>query len=399
MKKILFVAEAVSLAHVARPGILAKSLDCAEYEVVFASNGQFGMCVADANWETYFLESLSTEIFLQRLAHGRPVYQEPELAAYVLADMKMLKAVAPDGVVGDFRLSLAISARLLGLPYFSICNAYWSEFAMDKRMHAPDLPIARLIGFPLFDQVFRLAWPVASRSHCGAINGVRRKYGLKPYRSIREYYCDGDIVMYSDSLGLVPTIDLPASHHYIGPILWSPSMVPPPWWAEAIAQPRPRAYITLGSTGTIDLLPAIVAACLDEGMTCFVATAGRSSFVSNSPYVFTSDFLPGSAVAAMVDLVICNGGSPTAYQALNEGKPVFGICANLDQVMCMSALKRAGAGLYLRAGEFTHARARQAISVLQKDRGFQAAAKILQGGFGVVNPCLEFERLIESNIL
>ncbi|MCV2368716.1 glycosyltransferase [Roseateles oligotrophus] len=395
MKKILFVAEAVSLAHVARPSILARSLDREKYEVVFASNEQFKICTENSDWQTYPVESISPELFMQRLAKGQPVYTEHELAAYVAADIRMLEAVRPDAVVGDFRLSLAIAARLLKVPLFIICNAYWSAFAADQRMHAPDLPAAKIIGFPIFDRVFRLVWPFASRLHCIPINRVRKKYGFKPYRSIREYYGDGDVVMYSDTPGLVPaTANLPPTHHYIGPIVWSPSMALPAWWAEAMAIERPRAYITLGSTGSVDLLPEIVAACLEEGLLCLVATAGRGQYTSDSPWVFTAPFLPGDLAAAAASLVICNGGSPTTHQALQQGVPVLGICSNLDQVMNMSGIKRSGAGIGMRAGEFSRSGARKVISILQGGSYFKFKTSALALDFNLLNSAQQFTQLL-----
>ena len=399
MKKILFVAEAVSLAHVARPSILARSLDREKYEVVFASNGKFKICTENSDWQTYPVESISPELFMQRLAKGQPVYTEHELAAYVTADIRMLESVRPDAVVGDFRLSLAIAARLQKVPLFIICNAYWSSFAADQRMHAPDLPAAKIIGFPIFDRVFRLVWPFASRLHCIPINRVRKKYGFKPYRSIREYYGDGDVVMYSDTPGLVPaTANLPPTHHYIGPIVWSPSMALPAWWAEAMAIERPRAYITLGSTGSVDLLPEIVAACLEEGLLCLVATAGRGQYKSDSPWVFSAPFLPGDLAAGAATLVICNGGSPTTHQALQQGVPVLGICSNLDQVMNMSGIQRSGAGIGMRAGEFSRSKARAAILTLRLGADLRRRAGELQVEFSSSDPRLLFQKLIAESV-
>jgi UDP:flavonoid glycosyltransferase YjiC (YdhE family) len=394
-KKVLFAAEAVSLAHVARPTILAESLDPAAYDIIFASNGQFPICAGRPEWTRQRLESISPETFLHRLAAGSPVYTEAELMAYVEADRALLERQRPDAVVSDFRLSMAIAARQLGLPLFAICNAYWSPHATNQQVRAPDLAPARLLGFGLMDRVFATVWPIASRYHCRAINRVRARQGLGPVRSLRDYYCDGDVVLYADTPSLVPTRSLPASHHYIGPIVWSPNMALPAWWEEAIAQPRPKAYVTLGSTGNVELLPTIVAACREAGLVCLVATAGRRGFDSVPPDVYAAPFLPGSTAAAAADLVICNGGNPTASQALQAGKPVLGVCSNLDQVLNMMAVQRAGAGVYLRAGELTSARARQALAqLLQPQSACRQTAQVLQREFEAFDPREHFPHLL-----
>lgn len=394
MKKILFVAEAVSLAHVARPSVLAGALSTARYEIVFASNGAYGLCTAGSTWAKYRIEGISSELFMKRLAQGSPVYSEEELQQYVESDLRMLEEIKPDLVVGDFRLSLAISARLLKIPLIVIGNAYWSAFANEQRMLAPDLPAARLLGFTVFDPIFRAAWPFASRLHTAPINRVRKRFGLKPYRSIREYYGDGDVVLYCDTPGLVPCTAAPASHHFIGPVVWSPSVELPIWWAEAMAVDRPRVYITLGSTGDVDLLPKLVEACVRQGLVCLVATAGRTKWVSSSQLVFSADFLPGNLAAAASSLVVCNGGSPTAHQALKEGVPVLGICSNLDQVLNMVGVCRVGAGLSMRAGEFSVERVSRDIGLLQTQGSFALAAQQVQGQFRALNALDEFPRLV-----
>ena len=51
------------------------------------------------------------EQFLAALAAGRPVYHAETLRSYVRDDLSLLESVDPDIVVGDFRLSLAVSAE------------------------------------------------------------------------------------------------------------------------------------------------------------------------------------------------------------------------------------------------------------------------------------------------
>ena len=58
--------------------------------------------------------------FLDNLAKGRPVYDVNTLRSYVRADLALLEAVKPDLVVGDFRISLGVSARVAGIPYWTV---------------------------------------------------------------------------------------------------------------------------------------------------------------------------------------------------------------------------------------------------------------------------------------
>src|SRR5262245_25100230 len=125
-KRILFVAEAVTLAHVARPVYLARGLDAARYDVHLACDGRYDRLLGELPFARHPLHSISGEQFLRALDQGSPLYDAATLDAYVQEDVALLKALAPDVVVGDFRLSLAVSARLTNTPYATISNAYWS---------------------------------------------------------------------------------------------------------------------------------------------------------------------------------------------------------------------------------------------------------------------------------
>jgi UDP:flavonoid glycosyltransferase YjiC (YdhE family) len=394
-KKILFVAEGVSLAHVARPTVLAGSIDSEAYEIAFASNGKFPVCAPKSEWELHHIDSVDPAVFLSRLAHGKPVYTEAELLAYIEADLALLRQTKPDCVIGDYRLSLAVAARLLHIPLMSLCNAHWSPYASHTKMFAPDLPAARILSVKLFDVIFRLAWPFASKMHCAAINRIRRKYGMAEYSSLYDYYCDGDMSLYADVPSMIPTPGAPETHQYIGPILWSPTMPKPDWWPELMDQSLPRVYITLGSTGSVDLLPLIVEACLAEGLACVVATAGRSEFDSTHPNVWSASYLPGSDAAEIASLVICNGGIATASQALAAGAPILGICSNLDQVLTMTRIKDAGAGTFFRAGEVTPSKLRSTLREMLATTCYRVQASALQQEIREYSPTKRLPMLLD----
>ena len=350
--RVLFFAQGVSLAHVARPSLLADAIAATGAEIHFASNGQYSMCHTGRSWQFHAIDCMSPQAFLDRLAAGSPLCREDELEQQIGQDLQLIARVQPDVVVGDFRLSLNVSARLAGVRLLSVCNAYWSPYARDLRPPpAPDLPIRRLLGRHLFDPIFSAVWPLASRVHVSGMNTVRRRHGLARYATLREMYCDGDQVMYADTPQLSPVDGAPPSHSYLGPIVWSPEVVKPTWWAMAREGRGSLAYVTLGSTGIAERLPDVVKACRDAGWRCLVATAGRVKLAPDPPDVYVTDFLPGSEAAALADIVVCNGGSPTTHQALAHGRPVLGICANIDQMLNMRQIALAGAGVYLRTSE------------------------------------------------
>jgi UDP:flavonoid glycosyltransferase YjiC (YdhE family) len=349
--RVLFLAEAATLAHVARPVVLARSLDPALFEVDFAWCPRFAKAFGELPFRVHTIDSMPSERFLDALARGTPLYDAETLRGYVRDDLALLDKVRPDVVVGDFRLSLSVSARLAKVRYLTITNAYWSPFAR-QRWPLPDLPMTRHLGVPLASILFRLAQPIAFALHTRPLNTIRREFGLPSLGlDLRRIYTDADEVLYADVPELVPTYDLPPTHHYVGPVVWSPT-TRPDWW-DQVPQDGDVIYVTLGSSGQSDVLEVVLNALARLPVTVLAATAGRVGVESRPPHLWVANYLPGQEAVARAKLVICNGGSPTTQQALTAGVPVLGIASNMDQHLNMGYVCQAGAGELLRAGSTT----------------------------------------------
>jgi UDP:flavonoid glycosyltransferase YjiC (YdhE family) len=85
--------------------------------------------------------------------------------------------------------------------------------------------------------------------------------------------------------------------------------------------------------------------------------------------------------ARKAQLVIANGGSPTAQQALSAGVPVLGIPSNMDQHLNMSYVAQAGAGILLRSEHATPNRVLAAVRQLLGTTSYRAAAQRLSKAF------------------
>jgi UDP:flavonoid glycosyltransferase YjiC (YdhE family) len=381
--RILFVAEAVTLAQVVRLYTLARGLDARRYEVHFAS-ARFDERVfaGDEGFRRWPIESLAPEIVDKLVASGKRIYDERTLAGYVEEEQALLQSVRPALVVGDLRLSLAVSAPLAGVPHAALINAYWSPHAVRDGFPLPDHPIVRLLGERVAARYFPIALPKVFDHFARPLNQLRRKNGLPPVGSLPEALLHGDYTLFPDVPALVPTVGAPARHRYLGPVPWAPAIDPPAWW-DAFDPVRPIVYVTLGSSGRADRLPLVLDAIRALGLQAMVATAGRSAISDDDlpPDVHAADLLPGDLAARRARLVICNGGSSTGYQALAEGRPVIGIASNLDQYLAMTAIEKAGAGRLLRAGSLTVDAVKNAIVGLLDDPGPHAAARALAAEF------------------
>ncbi|MBS0446952.1 MAG: glycosyltransferase [Proteobacteria bacterium] len=377
-RRILFFAEAVTLAHVARPIVLADSLDATRYEAMVACNARYARFVDGHAWRSLPLESIGGERFMRALASGSPVYDAATLRDYVRADLRLIEAHRPDLVIGDFRLSLSVSCRLAGVPYAAVTNAYWSPYVVGLRNPLPVLPFTRVLPLPLARAIFNAAQPLAFALHCRPLNQVRREHGLSSLGSdLRRVYTDADHTLYADVPGLFDLTALPSNHHLLGPILWSPEASRPTWWDDPGATGRPVVYVTLGSSGHTDVLIKVLDGLARLPVTVIASTAGQAVPQRTGGQLYLSDYLPGTEAATRSALVICNGGSPTSQQALAAGVPVLGVAGNMDQFLNMAAIEAAGAGLTLRADRLSDRRLQQAVERILQVPDFRSASRML----------------------
>lgn len=373
---MLFVGEAVTLAHVARPAALAATLDPNRYDVHFAADPRFDRLIEGRGWTRHALGSVPGSEFLKALGSGRPLYSLATLESYVDADVRLIERVEPDIVIGDFRLSLAVSAPLLRVPYAAIINAYWSPY-VPVHYRAPELPWVRFMPAAVADALFRAALPLAFLHHAGPLNSLRRKQGLAPFGAdLRAAYSCADYALYPDIPELMPAEQLPQTHRYLGPVLWSPEIPFPPWWGSW-PDDRPVIYVNLGSSGPAELLGMLVDALGDLPVTVLVATAGRVFYESAAQNVMVADFLPGDAAVARSNLVVCNGGSPATQQALTAGVPVLAFPSNLDQFLNMHGIVQARAGISVRPSGARPDVVRGVAEVMLRDLDYTRSAQDL----------------------
>jgi len=392
--RVLFVAEAVTLAHVARPATLAAALDRARWDVHFAHHPRYRHLLGATAFEEHPLHSIEPADFVAALASGRPLYDTATLQRYVEEEAALLRELRPDVVVGDFRLSLPVSAQLAGIPCITLANACWSPYT---RQHypVPDLPLTRALGVRAGQLLFAAARPLAFALHSLPMRALRRRHGLPGLGlSLQRVYTHGDYTLYADIPGLYEMTELPPNHRVIGTVPWSPAAPLPAWW-DTLPGDRPLLYVTPGSSGHAELLPAVLAALADLPVRAMVATAG-APLASVPDNVHVADYLPGDAAAQRADLVVCNGGSPTTQQALACGRPMLGIATNLDQYLNMQTLENAGAGICLRSDRLGAGAIVRAIRQLLEGGEFARRARELAGEIRDTDGVRGFTQFLED---
>ena len=349
--KILFLSEAVSLAHIGRPLLLAKWAHENNIAVHFAASAE-GLQKIKANsngFKTHDIFTIKDSLFYDRVNQGKFFYQVNELKKYVAAEKALILKINPDLIVSDFRLTAAISAELTGKPLLNLSNAYWSpNYACP--FPAPEIGIFKLIPQGASDFVFNFIRPLAFKFFGKELNQTRKFYGLKPKKDFRELYTDGTFTAYMDLPNFVKINNLPEKHFFIGPIIWSPEANR----VNILLKEKNHVYISMGSTGSNTSLPNIIESVLKNNLNIIlsgVSALEKENLLRNYPQLngrsIMEPLIKAEDILPFCKLTICHGGSGTVYQSITSGVPVLCFPKNPDQGLVSLAVAQKNIGRFL----------------------------------------------------
>ncbi|MBA4387721.1 MAG: hypothetical protein C0404_07050, partial [Verrucomicrobia bacterium] len=349
-KRILFVGEGIALAHVARAAVLAGWAKEAGHDVSFACSERYADVACREGLEPIPLRTIDPALFFSRLSQGRFMFTVKDLKDYISGEIKLIGEVRPDLIVGDFRLTLPISAALSGIRCMSLLNSHLSP-AAKRNLTAPEGGFFGLLPGPARRALFSTIRPLAYRLFAAPLDRVRRDLGLPTFSDFREHYSAGDCCAYLDLPEFAPVDHMPANHFYLGPVIWRPRGFALPALG-ALGLDRPLAYVTIGSTGDGGWLPKILESLLAMG--CDMAVSGigqteagelRRRLPALAGRSLMGRILDPTQILERAMLTVCHGGSGTVYQSLEASVPVLCFPSNADQRIVVQAVEASGTGL------------------------------------------------------
>ena len=330
--RVLMVPYGHSLAHVTRLLEIGRVLRAGGASVVFAGEGRYFNLIQQAGFPIQPLLELSQSVVTSHANRASlGFHSRKSVAAFVQAELDLYRQLGPDIVVGDFRPTARISTRLASLPYAVVVNAMYTPYYSAWRRAPQTHPLTRIIPGKLIYCLLPLV-PLINRCYCRPYNQVLRRHGQPPISRIEQLFT-GDLTLMADIPEYGPTRNRPPSFHYVGPITWEPDC-PPPSWLDALDRDRATIYFTLGSTGSRRVFEIATAAFAGTDFQVLLTTGRQSAAESAGPWPANfrvADLAPGRQLMAASHLLVFHGGNGTAYQALQNGLPMIGIPANLDQ--------------------------------------------------------------------
>jgi UDP:flavonoid glycosyltransferase YjiC (YdhE family) len=293
-------------------------------------------------------------------------YSEDLVEQAVKDELNAIKDFRPDVVVGDFRLTAAISARLAGVPYVPVVNAYMTDAfdPVDLLMPEGDgRALASFIGGRLYQRQKRAA--------AAPFRKAARAHRIRDLTSLYDFLT-GQRTLIADLAQFCPLKNPPASFFYIGPLIWEGLAASRPGHAGSTAgqeatqtgtggipeasepdflrhRPPDRRllYVTVGNTGDEALLHFAVDTFAGHPSYDVLMTTGAfidPGSIRSAPNITVRRFVPGSVVMRQAEAVIHTGGNGTTYQAMAAGVPALVVPFNNDQRINAWLVLRNGVG-------------------------------------------------------
>jgi len=360
--KLLSFPSAVGLSHLMRLLLIARELREIGVEVGFGFKEESNLLKEDS-FKVFPVPDVTVTDFSSNVFAE---YTQPFIEQCVEEELKAIEAFQPDAIVGDFRLSAAISARVAGVPYISVVNAYMTDYfdpvdvMIPKEKSAVKHAVASTAG--------KAMQAVKKRALASPFRAVAKKYGIKDLVSLYDFL-KGDLTLIADLQQFCPLEKLPSSHHYIGPLIWEGNSVPAPRYLENRDPSRPLIYATTGNTGKEKLVDLVVEAFKEKPCDVVITTGEyiHPRNVTEFPNIHIEKFIPGSMVLKHATVAIHCGGNGTTYQVISHGVPAVVVPFNNDQKINAWLVKRNRLGLPL-STEITGNQLRLAAKTVIEDR-------------------------------
>ena len=379
MKKLLFISEAVSLAHVIRPLALIDQLSFEDFEIFFAVPNKYFWMVKNQKIVKIDLITQNPEHYEKKIKNGEALFNEKVLESQIEYDLKIIKEINPDLIIGDFRLSLNISCELTNKIYMNITDAHWYPTTESIPFPMPSLPLTKL-PLPIARYLFNLFSSYFMKLHLRPYLKLRQKYNLPITSniSLKSFYAKSDFSIFSSYKFLYEHMTFDEKCTFAGYLHINFPIDKPFWWSEAIkkTQDGKSVYISMGSTGSVDDIELIIETLLIENFIIFISTANRIELAKTHANLYIASYLPGEEIVEHVDLMICHGGTMTAQQSLYKGTPVLCIPQNMDQYLFSERIREFKAGEIIRSDRVTAKKVRELTLTIINDQNYKKQALI-----------------------
>jgi MGT family glycosyltransferase len=371
----LLIPSTIGQSHLNRIILIALDLErqCQKVAFVFRENLQI---LKHYNFQVFpVADAVITDFSSNVFATFTPSLIEQ----CVTDELKAIETFKPDVIVGDFRLTAAISSKVSDIPYISVVNAYMTDYFDPVDVMIPK--DARPRDHRIASAASKTIQAAQKRQLATNFRKIARKYGIKHLNSLYDFLT-GDLTLIADLPEFCPLENLPESFCYIGPLIWEGIDEPIPEYLNDLGRDRKLIYATAGNTGQKQLIQLVIDAFKDDPAYEVVLTTGAFISPDSVPKysnIHVERFIPGSAVLKQAHAIIHCAGNGTTYQALAQGVPAVVIPFNNDQKINAWLIKRRHVGIPLSSAGLTGKVVKAAVQKVIADPEIRTSLNRFQG--------------------
>jgi MGT family glycosyltransferase len=346
---LLMLPNAIAQSHHTRLILIAQELQSRGVEVAFAYPEEHPL-LKQHNFPVYQVPDAAITDFSSNVFAA---YTPDLVEKCVQAELDIINQFKPDAIIGDFRLTAGITAKLARIPYISVVNGYMTDYFNPVEAMIPQA--TRSLEHKIATVAAKAIQHKQKRDLAIPFRAVARQHGIKSLQSLYDFLT-GDLTLIVDLPAFCPLEDLPDQFRYVGPLIWDGLNGTIPGYLAELDPQKSIIYATTGNTGQRRLIELVIAAFREDPAFEVVITTG--AFINPQEFpkvanIHLEVFIPGSAILKRAQAVIHCGGNGTVYQALKQGVPAIVVPFNNDQLINAWLVKKHCLGIPLSISELT----------------------------------------------
>lgn len=267
-------------------------------------------------------------------------FRPNQVQKIVAEEVAALQQLRPDRVLGVFRFTTPLAARIAGIPYDSLICGSMTPACQEIPGFGPDDD-----GMQEQAKAMRFFRHACARRMAPAMQSL----GLSPVDDLWDLL-EGERTLLWDYPEFQPLPMRPGYMH-VGPPLWT-------GWPQVdnarLSALRGRlAFVSFG-TGCVStrLLQHLINVLWHLGYAVALALGGQNTqaFRDIPGKLAVFDFLPAKQILEQADILVCHGGQLLIFEALLHRRPVFVLPLQPEQAQNGRCLERLGCGCRLISG-------------------------------------------------
>ncbi len=374
--RILAIPSAVGLAHLTRLALIARELAQVGAEVAFAFRDPKNDIFKRMNFPVLPVADVIVADFT---ANVYDAYEPPLIEQCIQDELAAIRKFKPDVVLGDFRPTAAISARLAQVPYVSVVDGCMTNYFNPVSVMLTETQYPT--RFKWATSVTEFIQHVQKRSLARHFRAAARNHGVKRLSSLFDFL-EGDLTLISDLPDFNPLLKLPDHFHYIGPLIWE-GLDSLPYALPPTDPDRALIYATVGNTGQEQFMDLVMQALGGDEAYQVVLTTGAylSLRLPTAANIYVARFIPGSQILPQAQAMIHCGGSGSTYQALLYGAPTIVVPFGPYQRINAWLAQKNHVGIPLSPVRLTPEQLKEALAHLLADQEIAANVRRFQASW------------------